>query len=115
VPAASPEAALAPPADSAWSAWPKVPVPLTAGDGRPPAPGDSEGLPAAALPVPGRAAEPPLVVAQEPVALPLTGSTREERRPREPWETLLLIMLFIGLVAAALWALVSNGVFSPAL
>ena len=28
-------------------------------------------------------------------------------------ERLLLVLLFIGVVAAALWALFSNGVFSP--
>jgi hypothetical protein len=36
----------------------------------------------------------------------------EERRGRDVWETLLLIILFIGVVAAAVWALVANGVFS---
>jgi hypothetical protein len=33
------------------------------------------------------------------------------RRDRDLWETLLLVLLFIGVVAAALWALVANGVF----
>ena len=37
----------------------------------------------------------------------------EERRGRDPWETLLLVLLCLGVVVAALWALVSNGVFSP--
>jgi hypothetical protein len=37
--------------------------------------------------------------------------TREERRGRNVWETLLLALLFIGVIAAALWALVANGVF----
>jgi hypothetical protein len=37
----------------------------------------------------------------------------EQRRDRDLWETLLLVLLFIGVVAAALWALVANGVFSP--
>lgn len=36
----------------------------------------------------------------------------EERRARAAWETLLLVILFLGVVAAALWALISNGVFS---
>jgi len=36
----------------------------------------------------------------------------EERRGRDVWETLLLVLLFIGVVAAAVWALVANGVFS---
>jgi hypothetical protein len=35
----------------------------------------------------------------------------EERRGRDVWETLLLVILFIGVVAAV-WALVANGVFS---
>ncbi len=34
----------------------------------------------------------------------------EERRGRDIWETLLLVLLFIGVIAAALWALVANGV-----
>jgi hypothetical protein len=34
----------------------------------------------------------------------------EERRHRDGWETLLLVLLFIGVIAAALWALVANGV-----
>lgn len=38
----------------------------------------------------------------------------QSRRVRSSWETLLLIALFIGLVVAAVWALVVNGVFSPA-
>jgi hypothetical protein len=37
--------------------------------------------------------------------------TREERRGHNVWETLLLALLFIGVIAAALWALVANGVF----
>jgi hypothetical protein len=39
----------------------------------------------------------------------------EDRRGREPWETLLLAALFIGVVVAALWALVANGVLGPGL
>jgi hypothetical protein len=34
----------------------------------------------------------------------------EEPRGRNVWETLLLVLLFIGVIAAALWALVANGV-----
>jgi hypothetical protein len=37
----------------------------------------------------------------------------EERRGRQPWETFLLVALFIGVVVAALWALVANGVITP--
>jgi hypothetical protein len=50
---------------------------------------------------------------QEPAAV--AARAREERRERSAWETLLLVVLFIGIVIAALWALVANGVFSPAL
>ncbi len=39
----------------------------------------------------------------------------EHRRRREPWETLLLVALFAGVVAAALWALVANGIIGPGL
>ena len=39
----------------------------------------------------------------------------EERRGRDVWETLLLVLLLIGVIAAALWALVANGVLSPGL
>jgi hypothetical protein len=39
----------------------------------------------------------------------------QEGRDRATWETLLLVFLFIGIIVAALWALVSNGVFSPGL
>jgi hypothetical protein len=36
-----------------------------------------------------------------------------ERRSRDVWETLLLVLLVIGVIAAALWALVANGVVRP--
>ena len=39
----------------------------------------------------------------------------EERRGRDVWEALLLVLLFIGVIAAALWALIANGVFNPGL
>jgi len=39
----------------------------------------------------------------------------EERRGRGLWETLLLVLLPIGVIAAALWALVANGVLNPGL
>ena len=41
----------------------------------------------------------------------VAASPSEERRGRDVWETLLLVLLFIGVIAAALWALVANGVF----
>ena len=50
-----------------------------------------------------------------PAAAIVAARAREERRGRDPWETLLLVLLCIGIVVAALWALVANGVFSPGL
>ena len=48
---------------------------------------------------------------------PVTASASlpDNRRKREPWETFLLAALVIGVVVAALWALVANGVFGPGL
>jgi hypothetical protein len=45
----------------------------------------------------------------------VVARAEEEGRDRAAWETLLLVFLFIGIIVAALWALVSNGVFSPGL
>jgi hypothetical protein len=39
----------------------------------------------------------------------------QEGRDRAAWETLLLVFLFIGIIVAALWAFVANGVFNPGL
>jgi hypothetical protein len=44
-------------------------------------------------------------------AAAVAGRPAEQHRDRDLWETLLLVLLFIGVVAAALWALVANGVF----
>lgn len=77
-----------------------------------PAPG-APNLPAAAtaLPVETGVIPPPAQAATpETVVLPPPG---QPRRERSSWETLLLIALFIGLVVAAVWALVVNGVISP--
>jgi hypothetical protein len=50
---------------------------------------------------------------EEPAAAAVVAAPpSEERRGRDVWETLLLVILFIGVVAAAVWALVANGVFS---
>ena len=57
----------------------------------------------------------PAPVPARPPAAEVAARAREERRGREPWETLLLVVLFIGVVVATLWALVANGVFSPGL
>ncbi len=45
-------------------------------------------------------------------AAAVAASPSEERRGRHIWETLLLVILFIGVIAAAVWALVANGLFS---
>ena len=60
------------------------------------------------------AAAPAVVAAREPAAL-VAARALEERRGRNVWETVLLVLLFIGVVAAAIWALVSNGVLSVGL
>ena len=52
---------------------------------------------------------------EPPPAAAVAAPPSQERRGRDIWETLLLVLLFIGVVAAALWALFSNGVFSPGL
>ena len=48
-------------------------------------------------------------------AAAVTVRPPDERCGRDVWETLLLILLCIGVIAAALWALVANGVVSPGL
>ena len=58
-----------------------------------------------------REAAPPEPAPAAVVAMP----TSEERRGRDVWETLLLVLLLIGVIAAALWALIANGVFNPGL
>jgi hypothetical protein len=45
-------------------------------------------------------------------AAALAAPPSEERRGRDVWETLLLVLLFVGVVAAAVWALVANGILS---
>jgi hypothetical protein len=46
----------------------------------------------------------------EPAPAEVVAVHPSERRSRDVWETLLLVLLFIGVIAAALWALVANGV-----
>lgn len=48
-----------------------------------------------------------------PAAAVVAARALEERRGRDVWETLLLVLLVIGVIVAALWALVANGAFSP--
>jgi hypothetical protein len=45
-------------------------------------------------------------------AAAVAAFSSEERGGRDIWETLLLVILFVGVLAAAVWALVVNGVFS---
>ena len=71
---------------------------------------ESDSAPGPAL-VPEREAAP----AEPTPAAADTAPSAEERRGRNVWETLLLVLLVIGVIAAALWALVANGVFSSGL
>lgn len=87
-----------------WPAWP----------GLPPAPDPGDGL-EGGLPVPPAPAVTVTSAEDLPPAAIVVARALEERRPRSPWETLLLVLLVIGVIVAALWALVSNGVFSPSL
>jgi hypothetical protein len=52
---------------------------------------------------------------EPPLAAAVAAPPSQERHGRDVWETLLLVLLFIGVVVAALWALFSNGVFNPGL
>jgi hypothetical protein len=47
---------------------------------------------------------------ERPTLAAVAAHPIEERHERSVWETVLLVLLFIGVVAAALWALISNGV-----
>jgi len=47
-----------------------------------------------------------------PAAATVAASPSGERRGHRVWETLLLVILFIGVLAAAVWALAANGVIS---
>ena len=87
----------------AWANWPGAPTP-------------QDTLPAMPEPVAAAIPEPALPSADErPPAAIVAGRALAERRERGAWETLLLVVLFLGVVIAAVWALVSNGVFSPTL
>jgi hypothetical protein len=78
------------------------------------APPAAEPIPSAAAPETPQPALSPPPDGRPPAAV-VAARALEERRDRGAWETLLLTLLFIGVVVAALWALVSNGVFSPGL
>lgn len=55
------------------------------------------------------APEPSADDARQPVAV-VPARPTVDRRERGAWETALLVLLFLGVVIAAVWALVSNGV-----
>jgi hypothetical protein len=61
-------------------------------------------------PQPEAEPEPEAAPAEPAPAEVIAAPPPEERRGRDVWETLLLVLLFIGVIAAALWALVANGV-----
>jgi len=61
-------------------------------------------------PQPESEPEPEAPPAEPAPAAAIAAPPPEERRGRDVWETLLLVLLFIGVIAAALWALVANGV-----
>ena len=104
-------------APSAWPDWPgwTGPTPPAANMG----PGKDSGIEtpvgAQAAPEPASAPEPDPGPDGRPPAVVVAARALEERRGRDVWETLLLVLLFIGVVVAALWALVANGAFSPGL
>jgi hypothetical protein len=76
--------------------WGSAPPVMTQPASEPVAAPGSESAPAR-----GAAPAEPALIAAHP---------SEQRRDRDLWQTLLLVLLFIGVVAAALWALVANGV-----
>lgn len=92
-------AAPAPVEPTNWPAWPAHPV-------APPAP-----LP---QPHPVAVDQPQVVVASATSKAVRQLAPSEPPQPREQtlWETILLILLGLGIVGAALWALVSYGVLS---
>jgi hypothetical protein len=100
----------------AWPSWPgpAAPIPTIAAldvTSSSAAPGvvDAAPEPTPAEPAPESS---PVPDGREPAAV-VVARALGERRSRDPWETLLLVLLFIGVIVAALWALVSNGAFSP--
>jgi hypothetical protein len=99
------QSAIAPATSIAMSAEPDPPPVMPPTPAHTPVPVVPEQAPitdAAPSPAPARLL-PAEVAARAP----------EERRGRQPWETFLLVALVIGVVVAALWALVANGVLGP--
>jgi hypothetical protein len=122
-PAAPSAAAVATPhvAPTAWPDWPG-----SVGPAMGPVNTDATstiGPPVAAERLADPTSAPELASRQEPEPGPdgrlpaavVAARGLQEGRDRATWETLLLVFLFIGIIVAALWALVSNGVFSPGL
>lgn len=120
---ASPAAAVTIPrvAPSAWQQWPGSTDPAMA-------PVNTEPPPMIAPPVAAERLADPMSTPElasppepepepdgRPPAAVVAARSLREGRDRAAWETLLLVFLFIGIIVAALWALVSNGVFSPGL
>jgi hypothetical protein len=120
---APPAATVAIPRDapSAWQGWPGSAAPAMA-------PVNTDAIPIIAPPVVAERLADPMPIPElasppEPEPGPdgrlpaavVAARALQEGRDRAAWETLLLVFLFIGIIVAALWALVSNGVFSPGL
>lgn len=103
---ARPIAVRSAPLSASWPGWPEAsdPVPTAAVPATPPV------APETAQPV----VETPAAISHTSLGTVAANAGRE-RRERGVWETLLLVFLFIGVIVAALWALVANGVFSPGL
>jgi hypothetical protein len=107
--------------EPARSDWPGsnafATAPANAGPpGRTVPPALTEALPEPdSAPVPASAPEREAAPAEPAPAAAVAAPSSAERRGRDVWETLLLALLVIGVIAAALWALVANGVVSPGL
>jgi hypothetical protein len=109
---AAAESGADPAAALSWPSWPGAAASDGAGSATAPS---SPAAPSPYLEPPLAALAPAHTPVERPPASVVTARAREERRGRSAWETLLLIVLVLGVVVAALWALVANGVFSPAL
>lgn len=73
-------------------------------------------LPAAEIdaPLPNNGAADSVPVPAEPApATTPTSRNADVPPPRDPWVSALLVLLFLSIIAAALWALLANGVFGP--
>jgi hypothetical protein len=83
--------------DAIWPNWPEGLAPPSAPRTAP------------ALATPSRTA----TLAETPSTPAPAVRAGDERRARDPWETALLVLLFLGVIVATAWALMSNGVFGP--